>query len=104
MKARVFLAAIGLLALGLSTTAVTADEPGALRSRLLAQAVGNIPKGSYQQSCQCQISGGVTLMCFCANLNGRLFQTTLDVRNCTPPKDIRNCNGNLKCIEKGQEC
>lgn len=71
----------------------------------LAQQRGNtLPKGSYQQSCSCQFSGGIFLQCFCANLNAQMFQTNLDIRTCPQPKDIRNCNGSLKCTEKGQEC
>lgn len=58
-----------------------------------------MPKGSYRDSCQCQLSGGLTLVCYCANINARLFQTTLDVRSCQAPKDIKNCDGRLKCVD-----
>lgn len=63
-----------------------------------------MPKGSYRDSCQCQISGGVTLLCFCANINARMFQTQMDVRTCQPPKDIKNCDGRLKCVDTGGAC
>jgi hypothetical protein len=71
---------------------------------LLAQRATDLPKGSYQQSCQCQISGGIYLQCYCANLNARMFQTNLDVRTCPQPNEIKNCDGNLKCTEKGKDC
>lgn len=58
-----------------------------------------LPKGSYSGSCTCQMSGGITLMCFCSNVQARMFQTTLDVRNCAAPKDIKNCDGRLTCTE-----
>ncbi len=68
--------------------------------QLAVQQSGNgLPKGSYQQSCTCQVSGGVTLMCFCNNLQGKMFETQIDVRNCALPKDIRNCNGKLTCVD-----
>jgi len=59
----------------------------------------SLPKGSYQQSCTCQMSGGTTLLCMCANPEGKYFQTSYDVRNCTLPKDIRNCFGKLVCVD-----
>jgi len=71
---------------------------------LLAQRTTDLPKGTYQQTCQCQISGGIYLQCYCANLNARMFQTNLDVRTCPMPKEIRNCDGNLRCKDKGEEC
>lgn len=58
-----------------------------------------LPKGSYAESCTCQISGGVTLMCYCSNLQARMFQTTLDVRSCPLPSDIKNCDGRLTCTD-----
>lgn len=98
-------------ALATAVFAVPAAAPagetgdGAAPGLRLAQRAGDgLPKGSYQQSCQCQLSGGLTLVCYCANINGRLFQTTMDVRSCQAPKDIRNCDGTLKCTDKGQEC
>jgi hypothetical protein len=103
MRMRAIFAAISILAITVAGPAPGSAKETDAVTYLLAQAAG-LPKGSYQQSCQCQLSGGVTLLCFCNNLQGRMFQTTMDVRNCTLPKDIKNCNGNLKCIEKGQEC
>ena len=58
-----------------------------------------LPKGSYSGSCTCQLSGGVTLMCFCNNVQAKMFETQLDIRNCHQPKDIKNCNGTLTCTE-----
>ncbi len=66
---------------------------------------GGLPKGSYEGSCTCQISGGTTLICYCNNLQAKMFQTTMDVRNCPAPKDIKNCDGNLTCVTgQGAEC
>ena len=56
-----------------------------------------MPKGSFTASCACQMSGGVTLMCFCSNVAAKMFETTLDVRSCVAPKDIKNCDGKLTC-------
>jgi hypothetical protein len=92
------------LAAALVVMSAPASAGGAGESVQLVQRPGEMPKGSYQQSCQCQLSGGLTLLCFCANIQGRMFQTTMDVRQCPQPKDIRNCNGTLKCTEKGEEC
>ena len=89
------LAVLGLLA-------ASAPAPaGELREQLqlAAQQRSALPKGSYQQSCQCEFSGGITLLCLCQNPEGRYFQTTLDVRKCPLPKDIKNCKGNLTCVE-----
>ncbi len=76
-----------------------ADELPATRSVQLAQRGNGLPKGSYQQSCTCQVSGGTTLLCFCANLQGRMFETDIDLRSCPLPKDIKNCNGRLTCVD-----
>lgn len=97
----VLTAALAALLLGTPSAAPAGD----LSSQQLAaetpgqQRPGGMPKGSYQQSCQCQLSGGMTLLCMCANINARYFQTTLDVRSCQPPKDIKNCDGRLKCVD-----
>jgi hypothetical protein len=64
-----------------------------------SQNPSGLPKGSYSTSCTCQLSGGVTLMCFCNNLQAKMFETTLDLRNCHAPKDIKNCDGTLTCTE-----
>ncbi len=95
------MAVLAIVTFGTSA-ALPAAESGV--PPLLAQRAADLPKGSYTQSCQCQISGGIFLQCFCSNLNARMFQTNLDVRTCPQPKDIRNCNGTLKCTDKGQEC
>ena len=101
---RLSFAAIGIALLaGAGGSALAAETPLMDRILQLAQA-GNLPKGSYQQSCTCFFSGGVTLMCNCANPQGRMFQSNLDIRNCPPPKDIKNCSGNLSCVGKGEEC
>ena len=56
-----------------------------------------LPLGSYSASCTCTFSGGAYLSCFCANLNAKWFQTSIDARTCPGPKDIKNCNGVLTC-------
>jgi hypothetical protein len=92
MHLRRFMAMVALAATVLIPNLASAGE------QLLAQR-STLPKGSYQQSCTCQISGGVTLLCMCANPQGKYFQTDFDVRNCPPPKDIRNCFGKLICVD-----
>jgi hypothetical protein len=92
-----------LAVMALAIAALSTPAPANDLRTLLAQRAP-LPKGSYQQSCQCELSGGVTLLCVCANLQGRYFNTTLDVRQCTLPKDIKNCNGNLTCVEPKGEC
>jgi hypothetical protein len=86
MNLRVF------LTLAAVTTALLAPGPASAQNK-------NLPKGSYQQSCTCQVSGGTTLLCMCANPQGKYFQTDFDVRNCSLPKDIRNCFGKLICVD-----
>jgi hypothetical protein len=78
--------------------AVLIPNLASAEGQLLAQR-NTLPKGSYQQSCTCQISGGMTLLCMCANPQGKYFQTDFDVRNCPSPKDIRNCLGKLICVD-----
>lgn len=95
------LAAVAMLTLATPTASFATESD---RSPQLAQRTTDLPKGSYQQSCQCQISGGIYLQCYCANLNARMFQTNLDVRTCPQPNEIKNCDGNLRCTEKGKEC
>jgi hypothetical protein len=90
------LALVGLFALSVPTSAEDL--------RLLAAERAALPKGSYQQSCQCEFSGGLTLMCLCQNPEGRYFQTTMDVRKCPLPKDIKNCKGNLTCVDPKSDC
>jgi len=93
MNLRAFLTIAALAIAILAPSPAPADEPV-----LLAQNK-NLPRGSYQQSCTCQLSGGVTLICMCANPQGKYFQTDFDVRNCPLPKDIRNCFGKLLCVD-----
>ena len=88
---------IQALALGLAL--LGAGAAGAAEMPQKSQNTSGLPKGSYSTSCTCQLSGGVTLMCFCNNLQAKMFETTLDVRNCHQPKDIKNCNGQLTCTE-----
>ena len=86
------------VAMALGPIAAPAAESTQLAQRG-RDAGDGLPKGSYQQSCQCQLSGGITLLCFCQNINARMFQTTMDLRSCQPPKDIKNCDGRLKCVD-----
>lgn len=72
---------------------------GAQLAQKRGEPADGMPKGSYRDSCQCQLSGGLTLVCYCANINARMFQTTMDVRSCQPPKDIKNCDGRLTCVD-----
>src|SRR4051812_10801199 len=98
MRATALAILVFAAALGPFATPAPADDAG-----LIVAQRATLPKGSYQQSCQCELSGGVTLLCVCANLQGRYFQTTFDVRKCPLPRDIKNCNGNLTCVEPKAE-
>ena len=83
--------ALGLVLLGAaSAVALAAEGPGKRDS-------SGAPKGSFASSCTCQMSGGVQLICYCANLQAKMFQTTIDVRSCPAPNDIKNCDGTLTC-------
>jgi hypothetical protein len=99
---------IAAAALGLTfcCASAPADELSGHQLIQLAQRGNNVlPKGSYQQSCTCRVSGGTTLLCFCNNVQGRMFETDLDLRSCPLPKDIKNCNGKLTCVDpKVGEC
>lgn len=75
-----------------SGAAVAAENPS-------KRDPSGLPKGSFADSCTCQVSGGITLICYCSNLQARMFQTTLDVRSCPAPKDIKNCDGRLTCTD-----
>ena len=83
--------AVSLLLLSVASgVALAAEGPG-------KRDPSGMPKGSFSASCTCQMSGGVDLICFCANLQAKMFQTTLDVRSCPAPNDIKNCDGKLTC-------
>ncbi|HEX9463278.1 MAG TPA: hypothetical protein VGB82_11830 [Alphaproteobacteria bacterium] len=104
MRRRIY--AVAAMAVGLTFSCAAAasevsDHPPSVRlAQLLAQRGGNsLPRGSYQQSCTCQVSGGTTLLCFCNNVQGRMFETDIDLRACPLPKDIKNCNGKLTCVD-----
>ena len=101
---RLVLATTALAFLVFAAPALSPAAESQPSPQLAQQRGATLPKGSYQQSCSCQFSGGIYLQCYCANLNAQMFQTNLDIRSCPQPKDIRNCNGSLKCTEKGQEC
>ena len=94
---------LAALAAWLLPAASAADGDGISTPAQLAQRGrepdDGMPKGSYRDSCQCQLSGGITLLCFCQNINARMFQTTMDIRSCQAPKDIKNCDGRLKCVD-----
>ncbi len=64
-----------------------------------AKAFGAPPKGSYSLSCTCAMSAGTDLLCYCNNLQAKMFRTTMDIRQCPPPSDIKNCDGNLTCTQ-----
>jgi hypothetical protein len=88
---QVLAAAVGLLAMT-AAAGLAAEVPR-------GEGGTGIPKGSYSASCTCQLSGGMYLMCFCNNVEAKYFQTTMDLRSCPAPKDIKNCNGQLTCTE-----
>ena len=89
MTARTVFTALALSAF-LATPAGAADSPSKRDAR-------GLPVGSYSTSCACQFSGGTELTCFCANVKAKWFRTSMDVRACPGPKDIKNCEGVLTC-------
>ena len=89
MRLRIVMATMAMLA-SLSAAGEAAESPG-------KRDASGMPKGSFSASCACQFSGGVELACFCANTNAKWFRTTMDVRSCPGPKDIKNCDGVLTC-------
>jgi hypothetical protein len=91
MRIQAFALGVAMLAVA-SGTALSAESPS-------KRDPSGLPKGSFVDSCTCQMSGGVTLICYCSNLQARMFQTTLDVRSCPAPKDIKNCDGRLTCTD-----
>jgi hypothetical protein len=93
MTARTLLALVSLLAL-LAAPAGAAEPPGKRDAR-------GWPLGSYSSSCACQVSGGVALSCYCANLHAKWFRTVMDMRSCPAPKDVKNCEGVLTCTASG---
>ncbi|WP_022969483.1 CVNH domain-containing protein [Arenimonas oryziterrae] len=61
---------------------------------------GNIPAGSYQQTCRDASVRGSTLTATCEDANGRDRRTSINVNNCRN-RDIGNNNGNLTCTNYG---
>jgi hypothetical protein len=63
---------------------------------------GNLPQGSYQQSCTNLSMRGSTLYGYCTNTNGQRVSSSLDVSNCYGNgMDIGNVNGYLTCNSNG---
>lgn len=88
-----------VVAVALATPAFAAEMPNK------KPEFGGLPKGSYSVSCTCAMSGGANLMCYCNNVQAKMFRTTLDIRSCPLPKDIKNCDGLLTCTESaGARC
>ena len=56
---------------------------------------GQLPSGSYQQSCRDARVSGSILTASCRDHRGRWNYSSLDVRNCR--NDIGNANGRLMC-------
>lgn len=56
---------------------------------------GQLPSGSYQQSCRDARVSGSTLTASCRDDRGRWNYSSLDFRNCR--SDIGNANGRLAC-------
>jgi len=101
---RFVLATVAFVLVAIATPVPSPATESQASPQLAQQRSAPLPKGAYQQSCSCHFSGGIYLQCYCANLQGQMFQTNMDVRSCPQPKDIRNCQGKLTCTEKGQEC
>ena len=59
---------------------------------------GNVPQGSYQQSCSNEHMRGDRLVAYCTNGYGQRVRSTLDVNGCRG--DIANLNGRLSCRER----
>jgi hypothetical protein len=63
---------------------------------------GNLPQGSYQQSCTNLSMRGSTLSGYCTNANGQRVSSSLNVSNCNGSgMDIGNVNGYLTCNNNG---
>jgi hypothetical protein len=75
---------------------LTTMAPGSV----LAQGYGNMPAGSYQQSCtNVRVRGG-TLVASCTNNGGQRVRSSLIINSCTGA-DIGNVNGQLTCVRTG---
>ena len=62
---------------------------------------GNVPAGSYQQSCtNIRVRGNGLLMANCTNNNGQRVRSQLAYRSCRG-SDIGNINGQLSCVRSG---
>ncbi len=81
-----------VLSISVAGVALAAETPQ-------KRAFGGLPKGSYSGSCSCALSGGIYLNCYCNNLQSKMFETTMDTRECHAPKDIKNCDGRLTCTD-----
>lgn len=57
---------------------------------------GQLPWGSYSQSCQSCYMSGSTLQCQCLTVNNSWRSTSLNMRNC-PRYSAGNQNGRLVC-------
>ena len=66
---------------------------------LMCGGGGQIPNGSYQQSCNGAYMSGFTLFARCRNNYGQMMSTQLNIQNCR--QDIANINGQLVCQGQG---
>jgi hypothetical protein len=61
---------------------------------------GQLPNGSYKQSCTQAYMSGYTLVATCRTSNGGQSRSSLDTRQCNG-RDIANNNGQLTCSSGG---
>jgi hypothetical protein len=65
-----------------------------------AQVYGNVPAGSYQQSCINARVRNNMLIANCTNNSGQRVRSTINVNACANA-DIGNINGQLSCVRNG---
>jgi len=72
--------------------------PVGLATPASAQISGNLPPGSWQQSCRNGYAIGSTLVANCPDANGRYRLSSLSTRDCAA---FGNNNGKLFCEQRG---
>jgi len=74
---------------------------GTASAQMYGQGYGNVPAGSYQQSCtNVRVRGNGLLMANCTNNSGQRVRSQLAYQSCRG-SDIGNINGQLSCVRTG---
>lgn len=88
----------------LDTRACGDRDVANLNGRLSCSGIGGggqLPPGSYRNSCNNAYMTGRTLNASCRDNRGRYVRATLDIRTCGR-RDITNVNGRLTCAGDGE--